>query len=137
VLAHGCAGCTSTGVGVGVGRPGHGHEAKAPPIRYSQPEVNGRLPAELIQRVVRQNEGRFRLCYEKGLRGNPTLTGRVTTRFVIDRNGQVNLAADGGSDLPDATVRQCVISSFTALSFPESNTGMVTVTYPLMFTPEE
>ena len=38
-------------------------------------QVNGRLPPEVIQRIVRQNFGRFRLCYENGLRNNPNLAG--------------------------------------------------------------
>ncbi len=38
-------------------------------------KVNGHIPAEVIQRIVRQNFGRFRLCYEDGLRTNPGLTG--------------------------------------------------------------
>ena len=50
-------------------------------------QVNGRLPPEVIQRIVRQNFGRFRLCYENGLRNNPNLQGRVTVKFVIDRSG--------------------------------------------------
>src|SRR6185312_13816821 len=45
--------------------------------------VNGRLPPEAIQRVIRQNFGRMRLCYETGLRADPGLAGRVQVRFVI------------------------------------------------------
>jgi hypothetical protein len=57
-------------------------------------------------------------------------------KFVIGRDGAVQVAADGGSDIPDATVRQCVVSSFASLSFPPPDSGMVTVVYPLMFTPQ-
>ena len=35
------------------------------------------LPAEVIQRIVRQSFGRLRLCYETALAKNPTLQGRV------------------------------------------------------------
>jgi len=74
--------------------------------------VNGRLPPEVIQRVVRQNFGRFRLCYETGLRGNPNLQGRVGVRFVIGRDGSVSQAANGGSDMPDSNVVSCVTRAF-------------------------
>ena len=120
--------------GLGVGPSMHGsHRVRAPRIGGDEVAVNGRLPPEAIQRVVRQNDGRFRFCYENGLRANPTLAGRVTVKFVIDRHGAVAVASDGGSDLPDATVRQCVISSFTTLSFPEPANGTVMVVYPLVF----
>jgi hypothetical protein len=98
-------------------------------------KTNGRLPAEVIQRIVRQNAGRFRLCYEAGLRGNPSLEGRVAVHFVIDRNGAVSVAQDGDSDMPNMDVRKCVVQSFYNLSFPSPDNGTVTVTYPLVFTP--
>jgi hypothetical protein len=98
---------------------------------------NGRLPPEVIQRVVRQNFGRFRLCYENGLKGNPALAGRVAVKFVIDRSGAVATTADGGSQLPDASVVQCVVRSFGNLSFPQPDNGLVTVVYPLVFSPGE
>ncbi len=135
-LDRGCARCTPGGIGIGYDKPGHGHELNPPRVGYERLDVNGRLPAELIQRVVRQNDGRYRFCYQNGLRANPALAGRVTVKFVVDRHGQVAIATDGGSDLPDASVRQCVISSFTSLSFPENASGSVTVSYPLVFSPE-
>ena len=81
-------------------------------------EVNGRLPPEVIQRIVRQNYGRFRLCYENGLRNNPNLQGRVGVRFVIGRDGAVSNVSNGGSDMPDAAVVQCVVRAYYGLSFP-------------------
>ena len=47
--------------------------------------MNGRLPPEVIQRIVRQSFGRFRLCYEDVLKTNPKASGRVTIKFVIDK----------------------------------------------------
>jgi hypothetical protein len=64
------------------------------------------LPPEVIQRIVRTNFGRFKLCYQRALRDNPNLGGHVVTRFVIDRTGHVSQAGDDGtSDLPDPKVR--------------------------------
>jgi outer membrane biosynthesis protein TonB len=84
---------------------------------------------------VRQSFGRFRGCYEEGLRSNPNLEGRVTARFVIARDGSVASVQSGGSDLPDAKVVACVLRNYQALSFPSPGDGVVTVTYPLMFSP--
>jgi hypothetical protein len=104
-------------------------------IREGAVSVRGGLPAEVIQRIARQNFGRFRLCYEAGLRTNPDLSGRVATRFVIDRSGAVGAAADGGSDLPDPSVVSCVVRSFAKLTFPEPQGAVVEVVYPVMFVP--
>lgn len=98
-------------------------------------ETNGRIPPEVIQRIVRQNQGRFRSCYEAALSRNPNLEGRVAVRFVIDREGSVSVAGEGDSGLPDEGVRKCVVRSFYALSFPAPQGGTVTVTYPIYFSP--
>jgi Ca-activated chloride channel family protein len=95
--------------------------------------VSGRLPPEAIRRVIRLQAGRFRACYEHGLMKNPNLAGRVVTRFVIDRAGQVVNAANGGSDLPDPEVVACVVRGFYSLDFPEPEGGIITVTYPFVF----
>ena len=114
------------------------HVAKAPPgLREAHLDVNGRLAPEVIQRIVRMNNGRFRQCYENGLRTNPTLSGRVTTKFVIGRDGAVQMAADGGSDLPNQEVVSCVVRSFQNLSFPKPEGGVATVVYPIVLTPSE
>jgi hypothetical protein len=113
-----------------------GHVAKAPGlVRVGVATVNGRLPPEIIQRTVRQNFGRFKFCYEAGLRGNPNLQGRVAVRFIINREGGVASAENGGSDLADSSVISCVTRAFYGLSFPQPENGIVTVTYPIVFSP--
>jgi hypothetical protein len=111
------------------------HQTRVPTFRSGEIKLSGRLPGEVIQRIVRQNHGRFRECYVEGLRKNPTLEGHVSVRFVIGREGAVSSVSNGGSDLPDASVVQCVVRAFYGLSFPPPEGGIVTVTYPLMLQP--
>lgn len=134
-----CAGlnCYGNGEGFGrsVGRNGNGEPKHADlRMRPGVTQVSGHLPPEVIQRTVRQNFGRFRACYEIGLRSNPNLEGRVQVRFIIGRDGAVSNVSSGG-DLPDATVKSCVSSAFYGLSFPAPDDGIVTVTYPIMLQP--
>ncbi|EYF02579.1 AgmX/PglI C-terminal domain-containing protein [Chondromyces apiculatus] len=123
------------GFGSGSGRLGGAHKSPSPRLRMGATTVSGRLPPEVVQRIVRQNFGRFRLCYEQGLRRNPELTGRVTTRFTIKTDGSVGALANGGSDIPDTMVTACVVNAFRGLSFPSPEAGVVVVTYPIMFSP--
>jgi hypothetical protein len=106
-----------------------------PKVRMGAVSVSGRLPPEVVQRIVRQNFGRFRLCYENGLRNNPNLQGRVAVRFVVGRDGAVSNVGNGGSDMPDGGVVSCVVRAFYGLSFPEPERGIVTIVYPIMFSP--
>jgi hypothetical protein len=139
-LAHAGGTCASgpcDGHGHGIGGLPGGHVQHFKPPREGPITVaNGRLGAEVIRRVVRLNSGRYRACYEGALRTDPSLAGRVTVKFVIDRTGAVALAAEGGSDIPDEGVRRCVVSSFLSLSFPPPENGSVTVVYPIVFSPE-
>ncbi|MBX3230735.1 MAG: AgmX/PglI C-terminal domain-containing protein [Labilithrix sp.] len=147
----GCSACMgdSRGLGGAGGRARGGwggHVVKSPVLRCggdlettangggcSGVQVNGRLPPEAVQRVVRQGFGRLRFCYESGLRRNPGLEGRVAVKFVIDREGAVAMASAGGGDLPDAEVTACVVRGFQSMSFPPPEGGIVTVVYPLVF----
>src|SRR6185503_5840316 len=52
------------------------------------------------------------------------------------RDGSVASASNGGSDLPDAGVISCVVKAFSGLAFPEPEGGIITVTYPIMFSPD-
>lgn len=93
------------------------------------------LAPESVQRVMRQNVGRYRSCYDAGLRGNPALRGRVMVRVTIDEHGSLSSAEDAGSDLPDSTVTSCVFGTLGTLVFPEPEGGSATATVPIVFSP--
>jgi Ca-activated chloride channel family protein len=124
------------GSGMDMGRLSSDHKTSVPQLRMGATTVSGRLPPEVIQRIVRQHFGRFRLCYEKGLLSNPTLAGRVVVQFGIGSSGEVTAARNGGSDLPDNGVVQCVVRAFQGISFPAPEGGTVTVRYPILFSPD-
>ncbi len=96
--------------------------------------TSGRLPPEAVQRVVRQNFGRLRHCYAAALVTQPSLSARVTTRFVIGRDGAVGSAASTGDGPPELAA--CVAKAFYAISFPAPEGGAVSVVYPISFSPE-
>lgn len=113
-------------------KPDSGSEAPSP--RGGKATVAGRMPPEVIQRIVRQNNGRFRFCYEQGLKNSPGLQGRITVRFVIGRDGKV-ASATATDDLANPAVTDCVVSAFRRLQFPQPEGGIVSVSYPLVFSP--
>jgi hypothetical protein len=109
------------------------HRVASVSCRCGGTQVNGRLPPEVIQRVVRANFGRFRACYEQGLTRDPGLEGRISVKFVIGRSGAVEMTSVEDRSLSDASVAACVAKRFDALSFPEPAGGIVTVVYPIVF----
>ena len=109
------------------------HVAKPVSIRLAMCIVNGRLPPESVQWIVRQNAGRIRACHEEGLRRRgPTLVGRVATRFVIDRDGSVRDAQNAESEIADDKVVSCITAAFASLRFPPPEGGVVYVVYPFV-----
>jgi hypothetical protein len=102
-------------------------------VGSGSPGVSGRLPPEVIRRVVQRHLPRIRLCYENGLKKNPDLKGKVVVKFVIGRDGSVSTASGAGSDMPDVGVVSCVVTAVRGMSFPQPEGGIVTVTYPFSF----
>ncbi len=140
------ASCDAECIANGLGRGGGmGHAPTPPRIRLcggAPPEgkphpciqTAGRLPPQVIQRIVRQNFGRFRACYEDALRMQPSLVTRVSVSFVIGRDGGVSSVSGSGDD---PKLAKCVTRSFYGLSFPMPDGGVVKVTYPITFSPGE
>jgi hypothetical protein len=131
--------------------------AGAVPARPATSPVtgSGRLEPVEIQRVVRARFGAIRGCYEEGLRRNPDLAGRVAVRFVVGRDGAVTEVSEADSKapeiadpfapapppramaqrLPDDAAVKCILNAFRAMRFPPPSGGLVTVVYPLQFSP--
>jgi hypothetical protein len=117
--------------------PARRHVTKVPRIRVGMTSVSGRVPPQVIQRIVRLNFGRLRACYHRALLRTPGLRARVVTRFVIGRDGRVAAAQNVGNEPSDRALSQCVTRVFGELEFPEPEGGVITVVYPVLFSPDD
>jgi len=124
-------------VGIGADGSEHAHQGAHISMRDVDVDVGHGLSRAVVQGVVRQNFSRMSACYAVGLRREPTLNGRVAVKFVVGPDGSVEQAQDAGSALPDSAVVNCVVRNFQVLTFPAPEGGKVTVTYPLVFAPQE
>lgn len=88
------------------------------------------LPVEVIQRIMRQNTGRYRQCYDDGLAKDASLKGKLVLAFEVDKTGAVSGVRKGsGNEIAMDGVVQCAIRMTNALSFPVPDGGAkVTVT---------
>ena len=98
--------------------------------------VAGRLAPEVIQTIVRHYFKDIRTCYERLLAKDAEAQGRISVKFIIDREGHVASSNNGGSSLTDADVNACVVDVFKRMSFPPPQGGIVTVIYPIMLAPD-
>jgi outer membrane biosynthesis protein TonB len=123
--------------GPGVGTGARMRSDAGVPLRLLSPSAtkNGRLPPEIIQRIVRHHYGAFRTCYEKSLVTSPSLAGRVVVSFTIRTDGTVANAKDAGSRIIQKDVVSCVVDAFAKLVYPQPEGGEVKVVYPIVFAP--
>ncbi len=109
-------------------------------LRLSPPETMKELfkeePPGLSPRdvapVVKKSSAAIRRCYERGLRNNPRLEGKLTVQFMIAANGSVSEALAAEPFLDDS-VSSCVLAEFKRLKFPAHGGAPVKVKYPFVF----
>ncbi len=94
----------------------------------------GSLDRTLIRGVVRRHIMRIRYCYERELKGDPSLSGKVAIGFDIAADGRVTRVEVKESSLGSEALEQCIAGQFTRMTFPKpKGGGLVRVTYPLLF----
>ena len=97
-------------------------------------KVTGKLSSEVVERVVSTKSGRARLCYEKALKHDRKLKGRVAVTLLIGRNGQLATNSASG-DAGLEKVAACIKRSFFGTQFPAPKTGTVSVFFTIEFVP--
>ncbi len=74
-------------------------------------------------------------CYNKALRSNPTLQGKMTIAVRVSPTGTACSASVASDSLGDASVSSCILQQFRAGSYPKPKGGCVNVQVPLNFVP--
>jgi hypothetical protein len=106
-------------------------------VRTGRVYAAGEVPGEVVERAVRKNIGRFRLCYEHALRNDLTVQGHVDVRFTIERDGSVAAPVSIGSDVRDAGMVACVVQHFGSISFRATAPATATVLVDMRFAPPD
>ncbi|PIE21189.1 MAG: hypothetical protein CSA66_00060 [Proteobacteria bacterium] len=99
----------------------------------SRTKVKGSLDPALVYKVIDHNIGRIQSCYEKRLRVNPSLAGKITFRWKISTTGRVKGVRQHTSSLGDAKVSSCIQQILKRLRFPKPDGGEVEIFYPFIF----
>jgi len=88
-----------------------------------------------IERVFQRQKGSIFSIYNRALRKNPTLAGKVVIELTIAPDGSVKEARIVSSELGDEQLERKLILKIKRFKFSSSNVGEVTVTYPIEFLP--
>lgn len=112
-----------------------------PPLASSAEEPDAGPPQllsrEAVQQVIRQWYPEVRGCYEREVRNQPNLRGKVVVRFMIGEEGKVLTVDMDSSEIDSPEVIDCVRKLFGLMEFPPPEKGMILITYPFEFEMEE
>lgn len=87
-----------------------------------------------VSAVFRSRAGALQSCYERELKKNPKLGGKLVVRFVIGQAGRVTSVSIGGS-VGSSAVNGCVASRVRGWKFPKPEGGSVTISKSIVFAP--
>lgn len=94
----------------------------------------GSLSRAEVDAVVKSHLKQIKYCYQKEVQKTPSLTGKLTTRFTISKDGSVGTARVAKSTLENSSVDRCVLKTLFRMNFPQPRGGgHVMVTYPFSF----
>jgi protein TonB len=118
---HSPAGTAAAAVGSAGGKDGAGRSA-------------GRSIEE-IQMIFDRNKGAIYSIYNRALRQNPTLQGKVVLRLTITPSGKVTDCTVVSSELGDAALGDRIAQRIKLFDFGAANVNEVSITYPIDFLP--
>lgn len=125
---------TSGGGNVGLG------EKKQATVRggvsMQAPEVDSQdVDREKLAAYVRSRKGAIQQCYEKELKRNPSLKGKVVVRFSITPAGRTSDIDIEENTLGNEAVASCIKTTIRGWVFPFKPPSEVPVAYPFVFAP--
>ncbi|MCU0643590.1 MAG: TonB family protein, partial [bacterium] len=96
-------------------------------------EALGRRTDESVMQVVLSRQGRITYLYEKYLKRNPNLRGKISIEFTISANGFVASAKIIESTINHPELEQDILNLIKHLKFDPIPTGDVTTIFPFQF----
>ncbi len=138
---------TGTGKGVGIGnlggrvggpgKVGTGGmvKEKVPKaiVKPSRAEIDGTMNTSAVARTIRRGMGAIRTCYQRALKRNPDLSGKVVVRLMINTMGKVTSVEIDSDSVGDNQVTSCIKSYASRWRFPPPEGGSAEVAVPFVF----
>ena len=102
-------------------------------VKSEAPAVDGALDPALVSKEVRARIGAIKACYERALKRNPNLSGKVKVRWTITAAGTVSAVEIEEDSMGDNEVSSCIKGLVSRWRFPAPSGGSVDVVYPFVF----
>ena len=130
-------GLANRGIGIAAADTGKRDERHVPRINTGQAQIDGDSPGHLdagqLTREVKSRLGALRACYERSLKRNPSLTGKLLLHLTITPAGTVSSVDLTSDSLDDSELATCVRSSALRWRFPAPDGGSLEASFPFVF----
>jgi len=103
-------------------------------VKSEAPAVDGELDPALVSKEVRARIGAVKACYERALKRNPNLSGKIKVRWTITAAGTVSGVDIADDSMGDSEVSSCIKQLVARWRFPAPAGGSVEVEFPFVFT---
>lgn len=104
-------------------------------VQSEAPEVDGELSVAKVKSAMRKYISGVKDCYDRALKRNPKLAGKIVIGFEILETGKVAEFAFPTDNVGSSEVRSCIQSRSRTWRFPKPDGGAVYVEFPLLFEP--
>lgn len=111
-----------------------GDGTKPPEVVQTQADRSARSREE-IRKVMDENKGAIYAIYNRALRKNPTLEGKVVFKMEIDSSGRVVAASIVSSELNDPDLERKLLARIRLISFGAKDVLKTTLNYDMDFLP--
>lgn len=100
-----------------------------------QPNKEGQRSEDRIRAVLDSSKGALFNIYNRALRANPSLQGRVTFELVIEPSGQVSSAKIVSSELGDQALENRLVMRIKMIDFGAEKVAKLRTQYVIHFLP--
>ncbi|MET0027644.1 MAG: AgmX/PglI C-terminal domain-containing protein [Candidatus Thiodiazotropha sp.] len=112
-----------------------GSQAASESSRSAKGQSRGGRTREEIQLVFDQNKGAVYALYNRALRKDPTLRGKVVLELTISADGKVIDCRIVSSELNNPQLEKKLVSRIKLFKFPSRDVDKAVVSYPIDFLP--
>lgn len=105
-------------------------------VADAAPDVDSKdVDREALAKYVRSRKSAIQGCYEKELKRNPQLKGKVVVRFTITKLGRASDVGIEEDTMNNEAVGSCIKAMIRGWVFPFKPEDDVPVAYPFVFSP--
>ena len=93
----------------------------------------GTIDKSTVAQIVQRRLSAIKACYERELKSDPDVAGKVVIQFTIEESGRVSGAKVLNDSTGEPRIGQCVANVISRFKFPQPVGGSVTASYPFVF----